>query len=103
MEQAHTEFSHSRMIPLGLLGAVVFVLALHHWYVLTEHRGSMLAMFLLPPFGMLALGGLVHPPILYSIGKYGKELPVWTKAIGYLLAIAGLGIGFYLFKFVYNF
>ena len=82
---------------------VIAVLAVHHWYVTTEHRAFLIALFLVPPFGMLALGGLVYPPLLFSIGKYGKDLPVIVRTIGILLALAGLGVGFYLFKYVYQF
>ena len=82
---------------------VIAMLALHHWYVLTEHRAFLIVLFFLPPFGMLALGGLIYPPLLLSIGKYGKELPVTVRAIGFLLVIVGLGVGLYLFKYVYQF
>jgi hypothetical protein len=103
MEQLESGAMLNRKIPGMMLAAVLAVMGMHHWYVLTEHRGFMLAMFLLPPFGMLAVGGIIHPPILYSIGKYGKAMPVQTRAIGYLLAVSGLAVGLYLFKFVYQF
>jgi len=93
----------NRKAPLVILVAVVAILALHHWYVMSEGRAFFAALFLLPPFGMLALGGLIYPPILWSIGKYGKDLPAGIKAIGIALVLAGLGVGFYLFKFVYGF
>ena len=92
-----------RTIPLILLAGVLAVMGLHHWYVLTEHSGFLMAMFFLPPIGMLALGGVIYPPVLYSIGKYGKNLPIQTRAAGFLLVILGLAIGFYLFRFVYQF
>ena len=53
--------------------------------------------------GGLALGGVVYPPVLWSIGKYGTDLPFAVKIVGALLFISGLGIGFYLFKHVYRF
>src|SRR2546422_11238320 len=93
----------NRTIPLVLLVGVIGVLALHHWYVVTEGSGFLFALFILPPFGMLALGGVVYPPVLWSIGKYGKDLPLGVKVVGALLFISGLGIGFYLFKYVYGF
>ena len=93
----------NRTIPGLLLAAVIVVLGLHHWYVVTEGRAFLFALFILPGFGMLALGGVVYPPVLWSIGKYGKELPVALKILGALLFISGLGIGLYLFKFVYGF
>jgi hypothetical protein len=100
MEQSR-EFN--RTIPLMLLSGVIAVLALHHWYVVSEGSAYLFALFILPPFGMLALGGLFYPPILWSIGKYGKDLPAGVKVIGALLFLSGIGIGFYLFKFVYAF
>ncbi len=93
----------NRAIPLVLLVGVIAVLALHHWYVVTEGRAFLAALLILPPFGLLALGGVIYPPILWSIGKYGRDLPIAVKAIGVLLAVCGLALGFYLFKFVYNF
>jgi len=93
----------SRLVSLLLLLGVGAVMALHHWYVVTEHRAFVVALFLLPPFGMLALGGIFYPPILVSLGKYGKDLPAAVKAVGWLLVAAGLGLGFYLFKHVYAF
>ena len=93
----------NRTIPLVLLVGVICVLALHHWYVVTEGGAFLFALFILPPFGMLALGGVVYPPVLWSIGKYGKDLPLGVKVVGALLFISGLGIGFYLFKYVYGF
>jgi len=93
----------NRKIPLLLLLAVVFVLGLHHWYVVTEGSAFLFALFILPAFGMLALGGLVYPPLLWSIGKYGTHLPLAVEITGALLFISGLGAGFYLFKYVYGF
>jgi hypothetical protein len=93
----------NRRAPALLLGIVLAVLALHHWYVVTEHNGFLIVMFLLPPFGMLALGGLIYPPILRSLGEEGKTMRAWVRAVGVLLAVIGLGIGVYLFKVVYRF
>src|SRR5262245_36446305 len=97
------ETRFTRTAPSILLLGVLVVLALHHWYVMTEHSGFLIVLFLLPPFGILALGGLAYPPLLWSVGKYGREMPVAVRAIGILLAVVGLGIGFYLFKYVYHF
>ena len=103
MEQVADGTPLNRTIPLLLFVAVLAVMGLHHWYVLTEHSGFLMAMFLLPPLGMLALGGIIYPPVLYSVGKYGRNLPLLTKAAGFALLIVGLAIGFYLFRFVYHF
>ena len=97
----HPQFN--RTVPVVLLIAVIGILGLHHWYVVTEGRAFLYALFILPPFGMLALGGVFYPPILYSIGKYGKDMPIIVRAIGVLLALSGLALGFCLFKFVYGF
>jgi hypothetical protein len=94
---------NSRTLSLLLLLAVAAMLGVHHWYVVTEQRAFLFALFLLPPFGMLALGGVFYPPLLISIGKYGKDLPVAVKTTGWLLATAGVAIGFWLFKYVYAF
>ena len=103
MEQVADGTPLNRTIPLLLFVAVLVVMGLHHWYVLTEHSGFLMAIFLLPAIGMLALGGIIYPPVLYSVGKYGRNLPLTTKAAGFALVILGLAIGFYLFKFVYQF
>jgi len=92
-----------RLASFVVLLAVLAVMGLQHWYVVTEGRAFVVALFLLPPFGMLGLGGLFYPPLLISIGKYGKDLPVAVKATGWLLAASGLALGFYLFKYVYAF
>lgn len=93
----------NRTVPLILLVAVVGVLGLHHWYVVTEGSAFLFALFILPAFGMLALGGVVYPPLLWSIGTYGKDLPRAVRITGALIFISGLGIGAYVFKSVYGF
>lgn len=91
-----------RKIPVLTLLGLTVCLALHHWYAVSEQKVSFTALFLLPMFWMLALGGTFYPPILYSIGKYGRDLPVATKVAGGLIAISGLGLGFAMAKFVYG-
>ena len=39
----------NRTAPVVILVAVVAILALHHWYVMSEHRAFFAALFLLPP------------------------------------------------------
>ena len=92
-----------RLRPLILFVFVATVLALHHWYVLTQHQGYALVLFVMPPLGMLALGGLVYPPMMNSVGQHGRAMPTPVKVAGYLLLLSGLGIGYYLFRFVYGF
>ena len=91
-----------RKIPVLTLLGLTVCLALHHWYAVTQHEVYFVALFLLPMFWMLALGGTFYPPILYSIGKYGRDLPLATKITGGLFAVCGLGLGFCLAKFAYG-
>jgi hypothetical protein len=91
-----------RKIPVLMLLGLTVCLLVHHWYAVTQHEVFFAALFLLPAFWMLALGGSFHPPILYSIGKYGKDLPTSTKVVGALFAISGVGLGFCLAKYVYG-
>jgi hypothetical protein len=91
-----------RKIPVLTLLGLTVCLALHHWYAVTQHEVYFVALFLLPMFWMLALGGTFYPPILYSIGKYGRDLPMATKIAGGLIALSGLGLGFCLAKFAYG-
>jgi hypothetical protein len=91
-----------RTIPLFTLLGLTACLALHHWYAVTQHEVYFVALSILPMVWMLALGGVFHPPILYSLGKYGRDLPLATKVAGGLFAFSGLGLGFCLAKFVYG-
>src|ERR1700746_3472632 len=70
------EARFTRTVPALLLLAVIAGLAIQHWYITTEQRSSLIALLFLPPLGMLALGGLVYPPLLWSVGKYGKGMPL---------------------------
>ena len=87
------------------------------WADLREHRlaffaqpGELWRLSLPPATGVLdlegdveGLGGLVDPRVLFAIGPRGKDLPASVKAIGTVLAIAGLGVGGLLAHFVYGF
>jgi hypothetical protein len=91
-----------RKMPALLFVGLTAALALHHWYAVTNNEVSFTALFLLPMVWMLALAGMFYPPVMYSIGKYGKDLPVATKVAGAVIALSGLGLGFCLAKFVYG-
>lgn len=92
----------NRTVPaIGLLFLTALFL-FHHWYAVTEHHAYVFVVFIVPMFWALALGGLVYPPILWSIGPKGKDLPAGIKAIGGVLALGGLGVGFVLARSVYG-
>jgi hypothetical protein len=93
----------NRTLPAVSLVFLTALLAFHHWYAVTEHHAYVFVVFVVPMFWALALGGLVYPPIFWSIGPRGKDLPTGIKAIGAVLALGGLGIGFLLAKSLYGF
>lgn len=76
--------------------ALLALLTLHHWYVATQKEVYSVLVLLLATVAGLAVGGTAYPPIFYSLGKYGKHLPVGIKVLGGLSAAAGFAIGFYL-------
>ena len=92
----------SRTLPAIALAFLTALLAFHHWYAMSEHSVYFFVVFVVPMFWALALGGIVYPPLFWSIGPKGRDLPVATKAAGVLLALAGLGAGFWLAKSVYG-
>jgi len=50
---------------------------------------------------MLALGGTVHPPVFYALGKYGQPMPVRMKVFAAVLGLAGFGAAFYVALILY--
>jgi len=93
----------SRLIPAVTLAVILAMLALHHWNVVANKSVYASAVLVLTPIGGLALGGTVYPPLFYSVGRYGRELPTYLKVLGGLCAAAGLAAGFYLLFVVYAF
>ncbi len=98
MEAPH---AFSRTIPFGTLVVVTALLGLHHLYVRSQGEYIVFAMFGLPMVWMLALGGTIYPPVFYSLGRYGQELPKSLKAVAAVLGLAGFGIAFYLAILLY--
>ena len=47
--------------------------------------------------------GILYPPLFWSIGPKGRDLPGAVKVMGLLLALAGLAAGFWLARAVYKF
>ena len=92
-----------RLIPAVTLAVILAMLALHHWNVVVNRSVYASVVLLLTPIGGLALGGTIYPPLFYSIGRYGRELPTYLKVLGGLCAVGGLAAGFYLLFVVYAF
>lgn len=87
---------YSRTIPAIAFVACTVMVALHHWYAVTGGHPFVTGVCFLTAGIFLSLGGLVYPPVFWSIGVYGKPLPLPVKIIGATLAIAGLAAGFLL-------
>lgn len=87
---------YDRRIPAMVLLASLATVGLHHWYAVNGGRPFMLPVCLLTAAGALALGGLVYPPVFWSIGAHGRHLPLPSKIAGATLATAGLVGGFLL-------
>jgi hypothetical protein len=85
-----------RKTPALTLLVSLALLALHHWYAVTQREVYSVLVLLLATVAGLAAGGTVYPPIFYSLGKYGKHLRVGIKVLGGLSAAAGFAIGFIL-------
>ncbi len=92
-----------RKIPLLIFAATSVLLLGHHFYAVSEGQVFVFVVFVVPVFWALGLAGLVHPPLAFVIGQYGRDLPLPTKLIGYVVALAGLAAGFLLATRVYGF
>ena len=90
-----------RTTPAITLLVSLIVLALHHWYAVTQKEVYSVAVLLFATIAGLAAGGTLYPPLFYSVGKYGSHLPAWLKVLAGLSAAAGFAIGFYLMVKLY--
>jgi hypothetical protein len=92
---------YGRLIAAGLVAAGVLGLVLNH-FVSDRQSVASLLMLCFAPLGLfLGLGGLVEPRIMWSVGKYGKHLPVKFKIVGCVLAAAGVAVTLLLVFLVY--
>jgi hypothetical protein len=91
----------SRTVPLVSLLFTGLAIALHHWYAMSQGEIYPSVLLFLSLFAGLAFAGSVHPPLFYSLGKYGEHLPMRYKVISATCALATFGIGLYLMIRVY--
>ncbi len=91
----------TRTTPIVGLLLTVLLLALHHWYGITNGEIYPSFMLFLFMFGGLAAAGSVHPPLFYSLGKYGQHLPTGNKVIAAACALLSAAVGVYVLFRVY--
>jgi hypothetical protein len=96
IEAPSMSFLFDRKIPALLLAVLVAAIALHHWYAKSGGHVLIAALCVMMGVAFLAAGGVVYPPVLWSIGVYGKQLPLPVKVVGAFLGLAGLVTGFLL-------
>lgn len=88
--------SFDRKLPAIALAILAAVLALHHFNAVSGGHVFLTGSSILMGLAFLAAGGIVYPPVFWSMGIYAKDLPLWVKVIGAVLAIAGALTGFVL-------
>ena len=91
----------NRTVPLVSLLLTIGAIVVHHRHALSagEIYPSIFAGLCL--FGGLAAAGSVYPPLFYSLGKYGKHLPMSMKVIAATCALGAFGAGLYVLFSVY--
>lgn len=88
--------ARTRLAPAVVLAVAAGILVLHHWYARGGHASFVAVVMFVSGAGALALGGVVYPPVFWSLSDYGRHLPRPTKVIGATLALAGIVAGFLL-------
>lgn len=86
----------SRKSPAIVAGLTVPLIALHHWHAVNGGHVFLAALSVLMGVAFLSIGGLVYPPVFWSISKDGQRLPLPLKIAGGFLAFAGAVCGFLL-------
>ncbi|MCA9270434.1 MAG: hypothetical protein KDA41_18255 [Planctomycetales bacterium] len=92
---------YGRLIAAGMAAAAAVGLAANHFLEAPPSVARLLLLAFGPMALLLGAGGLIEPRIVWSLGKYGKDLPVVYKAIGGALAAAGLVVTLLLITLVY--
>ncbi|MHC4875611.1 MAG: hypothetical protein ACYTGL_03870 [Planctomycetota bacterium] len=93
---------NGRLISAGLTAAAAFGLLVNHFLIDSQHVGRLMILCLGPIAFFLGIGGIVEPKIVWSVGKYGKQLPAIYKVIGGMLGTVGLAVTGLLLLFVYQ-
>jgi hypothetical protein len=94
---------YARFVALGMAVAAAIGLLLNHFLVSSQNAGSLVILAIGPLGLFLGVGGAIEPKILWSMGKYGADLPAIYKVIGFALGLLGLLVTGALLLFVYGF
>jgi hypothetical protein len=87
---------YNRTIPAIALVVSAVTVGLHHWYAVNGGHVFLVGLCLLTAVGCLAIGGILYPPVFWSISAHGKRLSLPLKVVGAVLALVGLVAGFVL-------
>ena len=93
---------NGRTISALLCGAGLVALIVNHFIAKSGQVIYLFPVFLGPMGVFLGAGGIVDPNIVWSIGKYGKHLPVKYKLAGLGLALLGVCVSAFLAFRVYR-
>ncbi len=93
---------NGRLISAGMVVAAAVGLLLNHFLIDSQQVGRLMILCMGPIAFFLGIGGLIEPKIVWSVGKYGKDLPAVYKVIGGVLGCVGLVVTGLLFMFVYQ-
>lgn len=92
---AQSDASSSRKTPVVMLAISLIMLALHHWYAMTQREVWNYGYLAMSTIAGFALAGVIYPPVFHSVGKHGKHLPKSYRIIAAISAAAGFAAGFY--------
>ena len=94
--------TNGRLISAGMAGAAAVGLLLNHFMIEFQSTAKLMVLCVGPIALFLGIGGMIEPKIVWSVGKYGKHLPVIHKLIGGALGALGVAVTFFLLLFVYR-
>ena len=93
---------NGRLISAGMAGAAALGLLMNHSMIESQNVAKLMVLCFGPMAFFLGVGGMVEPKIVWSVGKYGKHLPVIYKLIGGALGALGVAVTIFLLLFVYR-
>jgi hypothetical protein len=91
-----------RLASLGMAIAAGLGLLINHFAITNQSTASLMLLAIGPLGLFLGIGGAIEPKILWSMGKFGQDLPATYKIIGFALGLAGLAVTGILLLFVYK-